>query len=169
MSVLMYHDQAITGFQGPQGPDGNPIGTVISYMGIAAPKDYLICDGAIYNIADYSDLAKHIQTNFGLTNFFGGDGTTTFAVPDMRNLFLRGYHGENGEQLSGSIGEKQEATEIPNVAYAHIGNGSGSLAIFQDTNSNNPVKNYDSMSNAAEYIKRSKVDDSSPMTEAFFN
>lgn len=119
MSVLMYHGQAITGIQGPQGPDGNPIGTVISYMGIAAPKDYLICDGAIYNIADYSDLAKHIQTNFGLTNFFGGDGTTTFAVPDMRNLFLRGYHGEAEEQLSGDVGVKQEGTNHLNVQYKY--------------------------------------------------
>lgn len=34
---------------GPAGPDGNPIGTIISYMGLTAPKDYLNCDGSIYN------------------------------------------------------------------------------------------------------------------------
>lgn len=101
--------------RGPAGPDGNPIGTVISYMGVSAPKDYLICDGAIYSVSEYSELAEFFQKQFGSTNYFGGDGTSTFSVPDMRNLFLRGYHGASEEQLSGKIGVKQDATEIANV------------------------------------------------------
>lgn len=101
--------------RGPAGPDGNPIGTVISYMGVSAPKDYLICDGAIYSVSEYSKLAEFFQKQFGSMNYFGGDGTSTFAVPDMRNLFLRGYHGASEEQLSGEIGVKQDATEIANV------------------------------------------------------
>lgn len=100
---------------GPAGPDGSPIGSIIAYMGTTAPKDYLICDGAEYNISDYSKLAEFFQEQFGSKNYFGGDGTDTFAVPDMRNLFLRGYHGEAEEQLSGGIGEKQESTKIPYV------------------------------------------------------
>lgn len=110
-------------FRGPSGPDGNPIGTVISYMGLTAPKDYLICDGATYNIDDYPDLAIFFNTQFGSVNYFGGNGTTTFAVPDMRNLFLRGYHGEAEEQLSGDIGEKQEATNHQWVVG--VGNSAG--------------------------------------------
>lgn len=93
--------------------DNNPIGTVISYMGLTAPKDYLACDGAEYNIADYPSLASHFQQQFGSSNHFGGDGETTFAVPDMRNLFLRGYHGDAEKQLSGDVGAKQEATQHP--------------------------------------------------------
>lgn len=96
-------------------PDNNPIGTIISFMGTAAPKDYLVCDGAQYNISDYPELAAFFQTQFGTKNHFGGDGTTTFAVPDMRNLFLRGYRGEAEEQLSGEIGEKQDGTEHLNI------------------------------------------------------
>lgn len=95
--------------------DGNPIGTVISYMGLTAPKDYLVCDGAEYSISEYSQLANFFKKQFGSSNHFGGDGTTTFAVPDLRNLFLRGYHGEAEEQLSGDIGDKQEATLMPYV------------------------------------------------------
>ncbi len=45
-------------------------------------------------------------------NYFGGNGTTTFAVPDMRNLFLRGYHGA-ATALSGEVGKKQEGTNFP--------------------------------------------------------
>lgn len=116
---------AQNGVPGPQGPDGNPIGTVISFMGTAAPSGYLACDGAAYNVEDYPELADFIEAQFGSKSFFGGDGATTFAVPDMRNLFLRGYHG-SATALSGNIGKKQEATEILNV-YTGIANGIGSF------------------------------------------
>ena len=105
----------VLGERGPAGPDGNPIGTVISFMGSAAPEDYLVCDGGVHNIAEYPDLAEFFQKQFGEANHFGGDGETNFAVPDLRNLFLRGYHGEADEQLSGEIGEKQAGTMVPYI------------------------------------------------------
>lgn len=110
---LMFNGKEYFGPRGPAGPDGSPIGTIISYMGKTAPKDYLVCDGSVYALSDYSELARFFTKQFGSSNYFGGDGVTTFAVPDMRNLFLRGYHGEGEEQLSGDIGVKQEATVIP--------------------------------------------------------
>ena len=106
----------VLGERGPAGPDGSPIGTVISFMGSAAPEDYLVCDGGEHNIAEYPDLAEFFREQFGSASHFGGDGETTFAVPDLRNLFLRGYHGELEEQLSGDVGIKQEATEHFNVS-----------------------------------------------------
>lgn len=106
-------EQGPPGPPGPVGPDGNPIGTVISYIGITPPKDYLVCDGMEYDISQYSQLAKFFESQFGSSNHFGGDGVSTFAVPDLRNLFLRGYHGEAEDRLSGEIGEKQEATSLP--------------------------------------------------------
>lgn len=101
---------------GPMGPDGNPIGTIISYMGKTAPDDYLICDGKTYNTYDYPDLADFFEQQFEDKYYFGGSDEK-FAVPDMRNLFVRGYHGTADEQLSGEIGEKQEATIHPNVEF----------------------------------------------------
>ena len=95
-------------------------------MGVTAPKDYLVCDGALLNIADYLELATHFKNQFGSINHFGGDGTTTFAVPDLRNEFLRGY----GE-LSGDIGVHQDATKHVRV----FGNtGSSLLAWYGDEN-----------------------------------
>lgn len=81
----MFNGQPIFGPRGPAGPDGNPIGTIISYMGLTAPQDYLVCDGAEYNITDYSELARFFETQFGAANHFGGDGTTTFAVPNLQD------------------------------------------------------------------------------------
>lgn len=116
-----YKGQLLCGPRGPAGPDGNPVGTVISFLGLTAPKDYLICDGAEYPVADYPELAEFFRQQFGAANHFGGDGAVSFAVPDMRNLFLRGYHGESEEPLSGNVGEKQEATKIPNIYVAAYG------------------------------------------------
>ena len=67
--------------------DGNleetPVGSIISYLGNNVPKHYLLCDGTVYNITDYPELAKHIKDEFGAYNYFGGDGITTFAVPKL--------------------------------------------------------------------------------------
>lgn len=94
-----------------------PIGTIISYMGNNPPKDYLSCDGTVYSISDYQSLADFINTEFGSYGFFGGDGTTTFAVPDLRGEFLRGT-GTNSHTNQGdgsNVGEHQNATQIPYI------------------------------------------------------
>lgn len=137
-----FKGQPIFGPRGPAGPDGNPVGTVISFLGQTAPKDYLACDGAEYSIGDYPALAAFFQEQFGSANHFGGDGETTFAVPDMRNLFLRGYHGEAEERLSGVVGARQEATEIPNIYSLMASSGTLEWA-KNDRNSNNFVKKPD--------------------------
>lgn len=123
-------------------PDNNPIGTVISYMGLTAPKDYLICDGAEHSISEYSELAELFKEQFGSANYFGGDGETTFAVPDMRNLFLRGYHGEAEEQLSGEVGAEQAATMHKAITVAPNG-GLSYVAenILTNVDTESPQKN----------------------------
>lgn len=107
--------------------EDTPIGTIISYMGTTAPDDYLVCDGAVYNISDYWELADFINAQFGSKNYFGGDGTTTFAVPDLRGEFLRGSgtnsHANNGD--GASVGVHQDGTQHNNV----YGDGVGSVVM----------------------------------------
>lgn len=96
---------------------GTPTGTLISFMGKTAPTGYLACDGTEYNIADYKNLADFIKEQFGTVNNFGGDGETTFAVPDLRGEFIRGT-GTNGHENQGSgadVGVHQDATEVTHV------------------------------------------------------
>ena len=64
--------------------DGNPVGTVMEYIGGIAPRYYLLLDGSTHNISSYPELAELIKTTFGSYNYFGGNGTTTFGLPDMR-------------------------------------------------------------------------------------
>lgn len=128
--------QGPIGPQGNPGTDGNPIGTIISFMGMSAPDGYLVCDGAVYDISAYPKLANFINAQFGSFGYFGGDGTTTFAVPDMRNLFVRGFHGGAEEQLSGNIGVKQPATSTPSF-YSSNTVGYAALTV----NRNSPEEN----------------------------
>lgn len=96
-----------------QGIEDCPVGHILSFMGNIPPKHYLMCDGSEYTISEYPYLAEHIRENFGSYNFFGGNGTTTFAVPDLRGEFLRGT-GKNSHQVSGdgaNVGIHQEGTK----------------------------------------------------------
>lgn len=95
--------------------DTTPTGTVISYMGNTAPNGYLFCDGNVYNISDYKHLADQIKNEFGSFNYFGGDGISTFAVPNL----------SDGRYLKGSTtaGINQNAG-LPNIT------GSTSSCVF---------------------------------------
>ena len=104
------------------------VGSVYSYMGTSAPSGYLACDGSTYKIVDYPRLSEHIQRHFGSYNFFGGDGETTFAVPDLRGEFLRGT-GTNSHANEGSgasVGVHQSGT-----IHSYIGanNRSGNVTM----------------------------------------
>ena len=97
------------------------VGSIYSYMGVITPPGYLACDGSTYNIDDYPRLANHINVNFGSVNYFGGDGDTTFAVPNLQGEFLRGA-GANIRTNQGSganVGVHQDATitDLP-VGYS---------------------------------------------------
>ncbi|MCK5690667.1 tail fiber protein [Myxococcota bacterium] len=68
-----------------------PCGTVSPFAGPieAIPTGWLLCDGAEINRADYAQLFTVIGISHG-----GGDGVTTFELPDYRGRFLRGVdHG----------------------------------------------------------------------------
>ncbi len=97
--------------------DTTPVGTVISYIVASTPPEgYLSCDGAIYKISEYPKLAESIKEGLGSYNYFGGDGTTTFAVPDLRGEFLRGTGTANRNTGAGaSVGIHQNPTQFPYI------------------------------------------------------
>jgi len=68
-----------------------PAGTVIPYGSTSAPYGYIKCNGAAISRTVYADLFAAIGTNFG-----GGDGSTTFNVPDLRGEFIRGWDDGRG-------------------------------------------------------------------------
>lgn len=101
-----------------QGIEDTPVGHIMACMSNSAPKHYLICDGTEYNISDYPYLADHFKTEFGKVNYFGGDGTTKFAVPDLRAEFLRGTGTATRDTGSGDdVGKHQDPTTHIKIGY----------------------------------------------------
>lgn len=141
--VIDGQEVTIPSGEGGGGSGGNPVGTVISFMGTSAPTGYLVCDGAEYEIAAYPALANFFEQQFGTKNHFGGNGTDTFAVPDLRNLFLRGYHGQAEEKLSGEIGAKQSGTQHPTVFQAFAGDFQAAVAVINGKKETVPPENVD--------------------------
>ncbi len=128
-----------------------PVGVVISVMGKTAPLNYLICDGTVYNIADYPELAAYFARQFDVCNYFGGDGTTTFAVPDLRGEFLRGT-GTNSHINQGNganVGVHQDSTRI-----ADYGNGTNNMYITSKGINKRTVTNEDNYYDSGSGIVR---------------
>ena len=91
-----------------------PPGTVISYAGITPPNGYLVCNGSTISRTVYTGLFGAIGATFG-----AGDGSTTFAIPDYRGAFVRGYDG-TGTRYSGSVFGTYESDSF--ASHAHTQN-----------------------------------------------
>ena len=94
-----------------------PVGSIIAIMGVTAPANYLACDGTVYNISDYPELAAYFGQQFSMVNKFGGNGTTTFAVPNLQGEFLRGTgtNSHSGNGNGATVGTHQDSTQLPQV------------------------------------------------------
>jgi hypothetical protein len=69
-----------------------PVGTIIAYGGRTVPKGWLMCDGSSVSRTQYPELYNAIDTTWGR----GSQAKTTFNLPDLRGLFLRGVDGSAG-------------------------------------------------------------------------
>jgi microcystin-dependent protein len=75
------------------------LGEVRMFGGNFAPRGWALCDGRLLSIAQYSTLYALLGT------IYGGDGTTTFALPDMRGR-VPIHQGQGNGLTSRTIGEK---------------------------------------------------------------
>lgn len=82
-----------------------PIGTIFWYAKNSVPAGFLACDGSLVGRENYAELFSAIGTTFG-----AGDGSTTFALPDLRAKFIRGAGSSGG--YSASFGKTNEATGL---------------------------------------------------------
>jgi microcystin-dependent protein len=71
-----------------------PVASVLSYAAANAPSGWLLCDGTVYSFAAYPLLASL------LLGTYGGNGTTTFAVPDLRGRAVAGRDNMGGTTAS---------------------------------------------------------------------
>jgi microcystin-dependent protein len=76
-----------------QGNDGLliPLGSIVPYLGSAAPTNWLFCYGQPISRATYAALFAVIGSAYG-----AGDGSTTFNLPDLRNMAIVGLGNMGG-------------------------------------------------------------------------
>jgi len=94
----------------------NPIGAVTDYAGAAVPAGWLLCDGTVYPISSYPKLAAVLGATYG------GDGSTTFAVPDCRGRVTAGTGNstDTGGVLSGYYLGQKYGFYLQSIAAAHL-------------------------------------------------
>jgi len=76
-----------------------PPGMIATYAGTSAPTGWLACQGQAISRTTYADLFTAISTTWG-----SGDGSTTFNVPDLRGMFVRGTGTNATGSSSGTVG-----------------------------------------------------------------
>ena len=88
-------------------PGGTPTGTVTAFAGTVTPSGWVLCDGGLYgrtsgDPSPQPNLFDVIGTTWGV-----GDGLTTFAVPDLRGMFVRGFDDGRGIDPLRAFGTQQ--------------------------------------------------------------
>ena len=98
-----------------------PVGTVVLWSAASAPSGWVLCDGSALNRSTYAALFAKISTTFG-----NGDGSSTFNVPNTKDVAIIG-RGDNNT-LGSSSGTQFNASKQATTA-------SGSASISTGTTS----------------------------------
>ena len=91
------------------------VGEIRMFAGNFAPTGWLFCHGQLLSIAENEVLFQLIGTTYG------GDGQSTFAVPDLRGRFPlhQGASGGTSNRTLGESGGEPTVTLTPQTIPAH--------------------------------------------------
>ena len=138
LSVVGTIESTSGGFKFPDGSvqtsAGNsiPTGTILTYAGSTAtiPTGWLLCDGSAYSrTGTYQGLYQVIDTYWGT-----GDGSTTFNVPDLRGVFLRGAN-----DMGTSAGAASDSFSDPDSSSRTTRNGTSTNSVVGSYQTDNLV------------------------------
>jgi microcystin-dependent protein len=92
----------------------SPIGSVTAYALATPPAGWLLCDGSIYSASAYPTLSV------GLGSTYGGNGTTTFAVPNLKGRMPVGLDSTQTEfDARGETGGSKTSVAPHDHSIAH--------------------------------------------------
>jgi microcystin-dependent protein len=123
---------------------GVPAGAILPFARSTAPAGWLAADGTAVSRTNYAALFTAIGTTYG-----AGDGSTTFALPDLRGIFVRG---SGSQTISGITYNKTFAAKEGDAMQGHrhtygagyntynvAGGGSGIFGNPSTNTTNDPV------------------------------
>ncbi|RMG86774.1 MAG: phage tail protein [Chloroflexi bacterium] len=100
------------------------VGEIRMFAGNFAPRGWAFCDGQLLPISQYDALFSLLGTAYG------GDGRTTFGLPDMRGRIpVHAGHGHRLGQRAGVESVTLTANQIPTHTHVMRGSTSGLLGI----------------------------------------
>lgn len=122
-----------------------PVGTVLHFAGITAPKGFLLCDGSAISRVTYAKLFEVIGELYG-----NGDGSTTFNLPDYREVVLVGAGASSNPKIRAhdiyEVGEFKDDQfqghkhSIQMFQYAQGPNGpAGNYFNYGTSNTSDPI------------------------------
>jgi microcystin-dependent protein len=88
------------------------LGNVAVFAGNFAPRAWMFCQGQLLAIANYDALFALLGTTYG------GDGQTTFALPDLRSRVA--VHAGQGPGLSNYVLGEMSGTEQTNLLSINL-------------------------------------------------
>jgi microcystin-dependent protein len=117
------------------------LANVTIFAGNFAPQGYMLCQGQLLSIAEYTALYSLIGTTFG------GDGQNTFGLPDLRGR--RPIHPGQGPGMAnyqlGQVGGNEQATitglQMPVHTHQFVSASGAPYAFPTAGNQNTPVSN----------------------------
>ena len=89
------------------------VGEIKMYGGDAEPPSWMFCRGQAISRFTYASLYQIFGNKFG-----GGDGSTTFNLPDMKGMYPVGYN-PGGTHFSVGVGERAGTADSTVPAHAH--------------------------------------------------
>jgi microcystin-dependent protein len=101
------------------------VGEIRMFAGNFAPAGWMFCEGQLLPISEYETLFNLIGTTYG------GDGQSTFALPDLRGRIP--LHFGNGFTLAETGGVETVTLTVPQIP-AHTHALLASTAVTQATN-----------------------------------
>jgi microcystin-dependent protein len=106
------------------------VGEIRIFAGNFAPAGWMFCEGQLLPISEYETLFNLVGTTYG------GDGQSTFALPDLRGRLP--LHQGNGFILAETGGAEEITLTVSQIpAHSHPLLASSSIA--NDPNPNNNV------------------------------
>lgn len=111
---------ATTAFVGAESQIAAPTGSVYTFAGSTVPTGWLKCNGALLSRTTYAALFAVIGTTYG-----AGDGSTTFALPDLRGEFVRGADDARGVDAGRALGAWQNHSMQRHNHYLPTSSGGG--------------------------------------------
>lgn len=107
-------DESFTSILSTGGATGVETGSINLWPFATPPSGYLLCDGSVKNIVDYPVLAALCGTAFG------GDGTTTFGLPDLRGRLPLGVSTLNALRSNeGTSESSRNLSHTHTIAHTH--------------------------------------------------